>query len=79
MTPDFQIIFFQSLKQIIFVAQTEKYVLSLNRDDENDRLWHDMEYFENNEIVTIDDRAILLKDIYRRVEFENQPERAAEV
>lgn len=67
------------LKQIIFVAQTEKYVLSLNRDDENDRLWHDMEYFEEDEIVRIGDCAILLKDIYERVEFENKPERATEV
>ena len=69
----------KSLKQIIFVAQTEKYVLCLNRDEENDRLWLDMEYFEDDENIPIGNCNILLKDIYRRVEFENQPERATEV
>ncbi len=69
----------KSLKQIIFVAQTEKYILCLNRDEENDRLWLDMEYFEDDENIPIGNCNILLKDIYRRVEFNNQPERATEV
>lgn len=67
------------LKQIIFVDQTEKSVLSLVRSDENERLWHDTDYFEEDEIVPIGDCEILLKDIYRRVEFENQGQRAPHV
>lgn len=67
------------LKQIIFVDQTEKSVLSLVRSDENERLWHDTDYFEDDEIVPIGDCEILLKDIYRRVEFENQGQRAPHV
>ncbi len=69
----------KSLKQIIFVAQTDKYIRVLERDDEKDRLWHDMEYFEDDENIPIGDCNISLKDIYRRVEFNNQPERATEV
>ncbi len=68
----------KSLKQIIFIAQSEKYILSLERDKENDRLWLDMEYFEDDEIIPIRDCEILLKDIYRKVTFENLPERATQ-
>ncbi len=69
----------KSLKQIIFVSQTDKSILSLVRSEENDRLWLDLEYSEDDEIVPIGDCNVLLKDIYRRVEFENQPQRATEV
>jgi Uma2 family endonuclease len=69
----------KSLKQIIFVSQTDKSVFSLVRSDENDRLWLDIDYSEDDEIVPIGDCSVLLKDIYRRVNFENQPERASEV
>ena len=68
----------KSLKQIIFIAQSEKYILSLERDKENDRLWLDIEYFEDDEIIPIRDCEIILKDIYRKVTFDNQPERATE-
>ena len=68
----------KSLKQIIFIAQSEKYILSLERDKENDRLWLDMEYFEDDEIIPIRNCEIILKDIYRKVTFDNQPERATE-
>ncbi len=66
----------KSLKQIIFIAQSEKYILSLERDKENERLWLDMEYFEDDESIPIGECSILLKDIYRKVTFDNQPERA---
>lgn len=68
----------KSLKQIVFIAQSEKYILSLERDKENDRLWLDMEYFEDDEIIPIRNCEIILKDIYRKVTFDNQPERATE-
>ena len=68
----------KSLKQIIFIAQSEKYILSLERDKENDRLWLDMEYFEDDEIIPIRDCEIILKDIYRKVTFDNQPEKSTE-
>ena len=68
----------KSLKQIIFVAQSEKYILSLERDKDNDRLWLDMEYFDDEEGIPIGDCEILLKDIYRKVIFDNQPKRVTE-
>ena len=64
----------KSLKQIIFIAQSEKYILSLERDKDNDRLWLDMEYFDDEEGIPIGDCEILLKDIYYKVTFENQSE-----
>jgi Uma2 family endonuclease len=68
-----------SLKQIIFVAQSEKYILSLIRSEEYDRVWNDIEYFEDEETIPIGDCLMQLKDVYDQVEFENKPERVSDV
>lgn len=67
------------LKQVIFVAQEEKYVRVLTQSNENYHKWDDMEYFEDDETITIGDCTTLLKDIYEDVEFENQGQRAPHV
>lgn len=68
----------KSIKQIIYVAQDEKYIY-IQSPTENARAWLTTDYFEDDDTVPIGDCEILLKDIYRRVEFENQGERATEV
>lgn len=68
----------KSIQQLIYVSQDEKYIEVSNRTS-NDRVWKVIEYFEDDENIPIGDCNILLKDIYERVEFENQPERAIEV
>jgi Uma2 family endonuclease len=66
----------KGLKQIIFVAQEEKYVRVLTPSNEKDHKWEDMEYFEDEETILIGDCATSLKDIYEDVIFENQGHRA---
>ena len=67
----------KSLKQIVFVSQEEKYVRTIIKT-ENERIWNEMEFFEDDEKVPIGDCEILLKDIYRRVNFENAPQNASD-
>ncbi len=67
-----------SIKQIVYVAQDEKYIY-IESPTENKRAWLTTDYFEDDDLVPIGDCNILLKDMYERVEFENQPERATEM
>lgn len=68
----------KSIKQIIYVAEDEKYIY-IESPTKNARVWETTDYFEDEDIVPIGDCEILLKDIYRRVIFENQGERAPNV
>ena len=69
----------KGLKQIIFVAQIEKYVRVLTHsEEENAVFWKDAEYFEDEEKIQIGDCTVLLQDIYRRVTLDSQGERATE-
>jgi Uma2 family endonuclease len=63
----------KSLKQIVFVRQDEKNVRTLNRTD-NDRVWIEIEAYEEDEIIEIGDCSIKVKDIYHRVSIENNPQ-----
>jgi Uma2 family endonuclease len=67
----------KSLHQIIYVSQDEKYIRTLIKT-ENERIWNEIEYFEDDEKVPIGDCEITLKDIYHRVIFDNQPEQASD-
>ena len=68
----------ESIKQIIYVAQDEKYIY-IETPTDNKRVWLTTDYFEDDDLVLIGECNILLKDIYEHVEFDNQPERATEV
>jgi Uma2 family endonuclease len=67
----------KSLHQIMYVSQDEKYIRTLIKT-ENERIWNEIEYFEDDEKVPIGDCKITLKDIYHRVIFDNQPEQASD-
>jgi Uma2 family endonuclease len=67
----------KSLRQIIYVSQDEKYIRTLIKT-ENERIWNEIEYFEDDEKVPIGDCKITFKDIYHRVIFDNQPEQASD-
>lgn len=67
----------ESLKQIVYVTQKYKYIRTLKREQEKN-IWIEDEYFEDEELVEIGDCKIQLKDIYRRVDFDNAPERVSE-
>ncbi len=67
----------KSLKQIIFISQTEKYIHTVVRT-ENDRIWNEIDYFEDEELVPIGDCLIPLNEIYRRVSFDVQSENATD-
>jgi Uma2 family endonuclease len=67
----------KSIHQIIYVSQDEKYIRTLIKT-ENERIWNEIEYFEDDEKVPIGDCEITLKDIYHRVIFDNQPEQASD-
>jgi Uma2 family endonuclease len=66
-----------SLNQIIYVSQKEKYIRTLIRI-KDEKAWKDIEFTEDDDSIPVADCAILLKDIYRRVEFENIPESASD-
>ena len=68
----------KSLKQVVFVSQNEKYIRTLIRT-ENDRIWNEIEYFEENENVPIGECSIPLNEIYRRISFENAPNNVTDV
>lgn len=68
----------KSIKQIIYIEQNEKYIY-IESPTENKKEWLVREYDDDDDIVPIGDCEILLKDIYRRVFFENQGERATDV
>jgi Uma2 family endonuclease len=67
----------KSLQQILYVSQEEKYIRTLIKT-ENERIWNEIEFFEDDEEVPIKDCKITVKDIYHRVRFENQPEQASD-
>jgi Uma2 family endonuclease len=69
----------ESLNQIIFVAQDEKYVRVLTQSKEDKYKWDDYEYFEDEKKIPIGDCTTLLKDIYEDIIFENQGQRAPSV
>jgi Uma2 family endonuclease len=68
----------KSIKQIIYVAQDEKYIY-IESPTKNARVWETTDYFEDEDVVPIGDCEIPLKDIYRRIIFENQGQRAPNV
>lgn len=68
----------KSLQQIIYVSQDEKYIRTLIKT-ENDRIWNEIEYFEEDEKVTVGDCEIAIKDIYYRVDFDNLPGQASDI
>ena len=55
-----------SLRQMIFVGQTEMYIRILQREDEK---WMDMEFYETDDVLRIGDRDVPIRKIYRRVSF----------
>jgi Uma2 family endonuclease len=67
-----------SLQQIVYVSQEEKYIRTLIKT-ENERIWNEIEYFEEDEKVPIGDCEIELKDIYHRVIFDNVPGQASDL
>jgi Uma2 family endonuclease len=64
----------ESVKQIIYVSEDDKYVVITNRT-ENNKVWTVIDYSKDEDVVPIGDCEILLKDIYRRVIFENKRQR----
>ena len=68
----------KSLRQIVYVSQDEKYIRTLIKTD-NERIWNEIEYFEEDEKLTIGDCQISVKDIYHRVVFANQAEQASDI
>jgi Uma2 family endonuclease len=67
----------RNLNQIVYIWQDEKYVVVRNRT-ENDRIWEEIDYFEDEELVPIGDCLIPLNEIYRRVSFDVQSENATD-
>jgi Uma2 family endonuclease len=67
----------ESLNQIIYVSQKEKYIRTLVRM-KDEKAWKDIEFTEDDDDIPIGECTILLKDIYRRVEFESIPERVSD-
>lgn len=68
----------KNLQQIVYVSQEEPYIRTLIKT-ENERIWNEIEYFEEDEIVPIGDCSVALKDIYHRVSFENMPEQLSDI
>ena len=68
----------KNLRQIVHVSQEERYIRTLIKT-ENERIWNEIEYFEEDEIVPIGDCSLALKDIYHRVSFENMPEQLSDI
>jgi Uma2 family endonuclease len=60
----------KSLRQIIFVSQTEKYVRTLIKF-KNEDAWKDKEYVDDEDKIPVGACEIVLKNIYLRVNFEN--------
>jgi Uma2 family endonuclease len=58
----------RSLKQLVFIRQDEKHIRILNRTD-NDRVWIEIEAFDDHETVDIGDCKISVEDIYHRVDI----------
>lgn len=68
----------ESVKQIIYVSEDDKYIVVTNRTEKN-RVWTAIDYSKDEDIVPIGDCEIRLKDIYEDVIFENQGQRAPNV
>ncbi|MBK7939203.1 MAG: hypothetical protein IPJ82_19950 [Lewinellaceae bacterium] len=53
-------------KQIVFVSQKEKLVRMLEREGER---WIDTEFYEEDDLPHIEDCAVPLEEVYRKVKF----------
>lgn len=60
----------EGLKQIVFVSQKKIWV-SIYTRSENPNIWLNQDFEAENDIISIDNQFIVVKDIYRKVKFEN--------
>jgi Uma2 family endonuclease len=58
-----------SLQQVIFVNQKEVGVMNYLRS-ENPNIWLNQDFYDENDIMQIDGKAVLVKDIYKKIKFE---------
>ena len=59
----------ESLQQLIYINPKKMNVSSYIRS-ENPNIWLNQDFYEETETVMIDNSPVLLKDIYRKVQFE---------
>jgi len=64
-----------SLRQMLFVAQSEMHVRILEKEDGK---WIDTEFYETEDVLKIGDCNIPLTEVYRRVNFTNHAIQDAE-
>jgi Uma2 family endonuclease len=67
----------KSLKQLVFVNQNDKYVRILQKTD-NERIWLEIEAYEDEDEIELVDCKMTIKDIYHRVDINVEPERVSE-
>ena len=59
----------ESLQQIIYVNQDHARVSSYRRTDQPNT-WINQEFFSLEEVMQVEGREVLIKDIYRKIKFE---------
>lgn len=57
-----------SLQQVIFINQKKVGVMNFLRS-ENPDVWLNQDFYTENDIMQIDGKAVLVKDIYKKIKF----------
>jgi Uma2 family endonuclease len=57
-----------SLQQIIFINQKKVGVMNYLRS-EKPNIWLNQDFYDENETIPIEDKSILVKDIYKKIKF----------
>jgi Uma2 family endonuclease len=63
----------KSIQQIIFVNQTDKYVRTLKKT-EDERIWLEIDAYDDDDIVEVGECKLSIKEIYHRVAIDIEPE-----
>jgi Uma2 family endonuclease len=63
----------KSIQQIIFVNQTDKYVRTLKKTND-ERIWLEIDAYDDDDIVEVGECKLSIKEIYHRVDIDIEPE-----
>jgi Uma2 family endonuclease len=68
----------KSIQQIIFVNQTDKYVRTLKKTDD-ERIWLEIDAYDDDDIVEVGECKLSIKEIYHRVAIDFEPENLSDI
>jgi Uma2 family endonuclease len=68
----------KSIQQIIFVNQTDKYVRTLKKTDD-ERIWLEIDAYDDDDIVEVGECKLSIKEIYHRVAIDFESENLSDI